>query len=75
MTESNTSAVPSLAELIDTRLSRRTALKALVAGAGGAALASSGLARAAAAQPASSLRFTSPPHTIAHYQPATAPRC
>ncbi len=68
MTESNTSAVPSLAELIDTRLSRRTALKALMAGAGGAALASSGLARAVAAQPASSLRFTSPPHTIAHYQ-------
>ena len=60
------SSSTSLAELIDSRLSRRSALKGLLAG--GAALVGSGLARGADNSDPSSLRFTQPPHRIEHYQ-------
>ena len=59
-----------LSELIDARLSRRSALKGLLAGAGGAALVGSGMAEAANAKAAdpSSLQFEQARHTIEHYQ-------
>ena len=70
MTEPKVTSVTPLAELIDLRLSRRAALKGFLAGAGGAALLGSGLAKAASvrAGDASSLQFEQPPHTIEHYQ-------
>ncbi|GAB2900076.1 PhoX family phosphatase [Uliginosibacterium flavum] len=58
-----------LADLIDARLSRRSALKGLLAGASGAALMGSGLAEAAgASSDPSSLQFAQPPHKIEQYQ-------
>jgi secreted PhoX family phosphatase len=63
-----------LAELIEARLSRRSALKGLLAGVGGAALLGSGLARAAQSKAGdpSSLRFEQPPHRIERYQQVAA---
>lgn len=70
MENSRQSLSAPLAELIDARLSRRSALKGLLAGASGAALVGSGMAEAAntKATDPSSLQFAQPPHSIEHYQ-------
>lgn len=70
MEDSKHSQATALGDLIDARISRRSALKGLLAGASGVAMAGAGLAEAASGKPmdASSLQFEQAPHTIQHYQ-------
>lgn len=67
--EHDATPIPCLSELIDARLSRRSALKSLLAG--GAALAAAHTEAATPADP-SSLNFAQAPHTIQHYQQVSA---